>query len=69
MRIYESEIVYDFIIGTICPMKDTYEPSDPVFGFLYPAFDDRMPDTEKINIFHANPKKEEEGLLHKILNA
>ena len=33
------------------------------------AFDDRMPDTEKINIFHENPKKEEEGLLHKILNA
>ena len=50
-------------------MKGTYEPSAPVFGFLYPAIDDRMPDTEKINIFNANPKKEEEGLLHKILNA
>ena len=67
--LHESEIVYDFIIGTICLMKDTYEPSDPVFGFLYPAFDDRMPDTEKIDIFHVDPENEEQGLLHKLLNA
>ena len=50
-------------------MKDTYEPADPVFGFLYPAFDDRMPDTEKIDIFHVDPESEEQGLLHKLLNA
>ena len=50
-------------------MKDTYETADPGFRFLYPAFDDRMPDTEKIDIFHADSKKEEQGLLHKILNA
>ena len=67
--LHESEIVYNFIIGTICLMKGTYEPSDPVFGFLYPAFDDRMPDTEKIDIFHVDPENEEQGLLHKLLNA
>lgn len=67
-RLYESEEVYDFIICTISPMKAEYEPAEPVFGFLYPAFDDRSPDPEKIDIFHANPKEEEQGLLYKILN-
>ena len=68
-RLYESEEVYDFIICTISPMKAEYEPAEPVFGFLYPAFDDRSPDPEKIDIFHANPKEEEQGLLYKILNS
>ena len=63
----ESEEVYDFIICTISPMEGEYEPAEPVFGFLYPAFSDRSADDEKIDIFHANPENVEEGLLYKIL--
>lgn len=66
--LWESEEVYNFIICTISPMQDEYEPAEPVFGFLYPAFSDRSPDMEKIDIYHANPKKPEKGLLYKLLN-
>ena len=63
---WESEEVYDFIICTISPMKAEYEPDAPVFGFLYPAFSDRSADREKIDVFHREPEKKEEGLLYKL---
>ena len=62
----ESEEVYDFIVCTISPMKAEYEPDMPEFGFLYPAFSDRSADREKIDIFHRNPKQEEQGILYKL---
>ena len=65
--LWNSEEVYDFIICTVSPMAGEYEPAEPVFGFLYPAFSDRSGDEEKIDIFHADPECEEEGLLYKIL--
>ena len=65
--LWDSEEVYDFIICTVSPMAGEYEPAEPVFGFLYPAFSDRSGDEEKIDIFHADPECEEEGLLYKIL--
>ena len=67
--LWESEEVYDFIICTISPVNDEYEPSEPVFGFLYPAFSDRSPDKERIDIFHADPHQPEEGLLYRILRS
>lgn len=63
----ESEEVYDFIICTISPMKGEYEPDEPVFGFLYPAFLERSAEYQKIDIFHANPDWMEEGLMYKLL--
>lgn len=45
------------------------EPAKPDFGFLYPAFSDRSGDIEKIDIFHANPEKLEEGLMYKLLGS
>ena len=65
--LWDSEEVYDFIICTVSPMAGEYEPADPVFGFLYPAFSDRSGDEEKIDIFHVDPECVEEGLLYKIL--
>lgn len=64
---WESEEVYEFIICTVSPMQAEYEPAEPVFGFLYPAFSDRSADKEKIAIFHADPSKLEEGLMYKLL--
>lgn len=63
---WESEEVYDFIICTVSPMAAEYEPAEPVWGFLYPAFSGRSADSDKIDIFHANPARVEEGLLHKL---
>ena len=65
--LWDSEEVYDFIICTVSPMEGEYEPAEPVFGFLYPAFSDRSGDEENIDIFHADPECVEEGLLYKIL--
>lgn len=64
--LWESEEVYDFIICTISPLEDEYEPGEPVFGFLYPAFSDRSPDQSRIDIYHVNSDEVEEGLLYKI---
>jgi len=63
---WESEEVYDFIICTISPMEDEYQPAEPVFGFLYPAFSDRSAEPNCIDIYHANPEMPEESLLYKI---
>ena len=65
--LWDSEEVYDFIICTVSPMAGEYEPAEPVFGFLYPAFSDRSGDEEKIDIFHGDPECVEEGLMYKIL--
>lgn len=66
-RLWESEEIYDFIICTVSPLAGAYEPDEPVFGFLYPAFSDRSGDENKIDIFHKNPDNPEEGLMYKIL--
>ena len=47
-------------------MQAEYEPAEPVFGFLYPAFSDRSADREKIDVFHADSAKIEEGLMYKL---
>ena len=65
--LWESEEVYDFLVCTVSPMKGEYEPDEPAFGFLFPAFSDRSGDKNKINIFHADPEEMEEGLMYKFL--
>ena len=65
-RLDESEEIYDFIICTISPLQGEYDPGPPVFGFLFPAFSDRSPEIGKIDIFHADPHRPEEGLLYKL---
>ena len=66
-NLWESEEVYDFMICTVSPMRAQYEPAEPVFGFLYPAFSHRSADIDKIDIFHAYPEAVEEGLMYKII--
>ncbi len=64
---WESEEVYDFIICTVSPMAAEYEPAEPVWGFLYPAFSNRSADKDKIDIYHIDPLKVEDGLMYKLL--
>ena len=66
-NLWESEEVYDFMICTVSPMRAQYEPAEPVFGFLYPAFSHRSADIDQIDIFHAYPEAVEEGLMYKII--
>ena len=62
-----SEIVYDFLICAVSPLKAPYEPGKPEFGFLFPAFKDRYSDEERINIFNADPKRVQTELMSRIL--
>ncbi len=66
-NLWESEEVYEFFICTVSPMLAEYEPDAPVFGFLFPAFSDRSADEDKIDIFHKEPEKVEEGLVYKLV--
>ena len=53
-RLWESEEIYDFLICIISPLVGDYEPGDPVWGFLYPAFSDRSSDPDSIDIFNSD---------------
>ncbi len=54
-RTGDSEEVYDFLICTIGPVDEDYNPGKPEWGFLYPSFADRSRDPYHIAIFDANP--------------
>lgn len=58
----ESEEVYSFIIGAICPLVGEYEPGEPEAGFLFPAFTDRSSDSNHVILFHADNEKMEESI-------
>lgn len=62
-RLWESEEVFEYIICAICPLIGEYEPGEPVWGFLFPAFTERSGDLNHINIFHADSKQLNRGLL------
>ncbi|MDO4621558.1 MAG: DUF4317 family protein [Eubacteriales bacterium] len=50
-EMWESEEVYQFLIGAICPLTGEYEAGPPEKGFLFPAFSNRSSDPESMNIF------------------
>lgn len=66
-RLWESEEVYDFVIGCICPLTGEYEPGMPEWGFLYPAFTDRSRDIRSIAVFEADPERPHEELNREVL--
>ncbi len=53
--LWESEEIYDFLICVISPLVGDYEPGEPVWGFLYPAYSDRSADPDSIDIFNSDP--------------
>lgn len=65
-RLWESEEVYEYLIGVICPLVGEYEPGQPECGFLFPAFTDRSADTEHIAIFQADSGSRQTGMPEKI---
>ncbi len=66
-QLRESEEVYDFLICTVGPSVNGEETGEPEFGFLYPAFSERSGDIYKIDIFHREPERIQEGLMYKLL--
>ena len=64
----ESEIVYRFIVGAFCPLAGEYEPGDPDYGFLYPAFSDRCPDDSAVQIFDRDPSRPQREMTLRLLS-
>lgn len=52
--LWESEEVFRFMIGMICPLHDDYELEKPEWGFVFPAFTDRSTDIHGIALFDAD---------------
>lgn len=47
----ESEAVYRYLIGCICPLIGEYEPDEPETGFLFPGFSGRSADLDHIDVY------------------
>ncbi len=62
-QVGESEEIYDFLIGAICPITEDYEAEEPVCGFLFPSFSDRSTDSTHVGIFEQRVQSEEGDLL------
>ena len=62
-----SEFVYDFLVCAVSPLVGKYEPGEPEFGFLFPAFSDRSGDNNRIDIFNADPKAPQTDVMKQIL--
>lgn len=66
-RLWESEEVYSFLIGVLCPLEEEYEPGKPEWGFLYPAFTDRSSDPAHIAVYEENPARPHEDMMRRVL--
>ena len=64
--LWESEEVYDFLVCTISPLEGEYEPGEPEWGFLFPAFSDRSTEIHRIDIFQKNAKASQTELMKKL---
>lgn len=62
-RLWESEEVYEYMICAVCPLLGEYEPGDPVYGFLFPAFTDRSSDLTHVAVFQADADRPRRELL------
>ena len=64
--LWESEEVYDFLVCTISPLEGEYEPGEPEWGFLFPAFSDRSTEIHRIDIFQKNAMASQTELMKKL---
>jgi len=58
---WESEDMFSYLIGVICPVDKNYEPSEPLCGFMYPAYKNRGAYENLVNVYNGDSYPE---LLH-----
>ncbi len=66
-RQWESEEVYEYIIVSVFPVGEDYEPGKPVCGFLYPSFANRSSYVDHVAVFNADADNPHEELVKNIL--
>lgn len=62
-RLWESEEVFEYMICAVCPLAGEYEPGNPTWGFLFPAFTDRSGDPSHIHVFQADAERPNREML------
>lgn len=67
-RLDESEEVYKFTIGLICPVHGDYEPGEPEWGFLFPAFIQRSSDMHQIAIYNRDAHRPNQEMMALVMN-
>lgn len=63
---WDSEEVYEFLICAFLPVFGEYEPGEPEFGFIFPAFCERTGDPDYIDIYEKDPENPHKD-LYKLL--
>lgn len=48
---WESDLVYEYLIGAICPQTGLHESGDPDCGFLFPMYSDHAADLDHIAVY------------------
>ena len=66
-RMDDSQEVYSFLICAVCLLGEGYEPEEPEFGFLFPAFTDRSANVWSIDIYNKDPERKQTALMRHIL--
>lgn len=66
-RLWESEEMFEYLICAVCPLEGEYEPANPEWGFLFPAYEDRSGNLGRMLVFHADPARTQDTLLERIL--
>lgn len=61
--LWESEEVFEYMICAVCPLSGEYEPGNPEWGFLFPAFTDRSGDLNHIAVFQADAERPRARML------
>ena len=65
--LYDSDLVYHFLICLLGPQTGEYEPGTPQWGFLFPVFSNRAPDTTQIAVYNRKPEAPLTKLLSNVL--
>lgn len=65
--LWESEEMFEYLICAVCPLEGEYEPAKPQWGFLFPAYEDRSGNPDRMLIFHEAPGRMQDALLKRIL--
>ena len=60
---WESEEIYNYLIGIVAPVHGDSELDEPECGFLYPSFKERSTDWDHIAVYEKIPGVSAEGLI------
>lgn len=66
-RLGESEEMFEYLIGVICPLIGEYEPGEPEWGFLFPMFTDGGGDLNHVGVYQAEEKTIDVKMLENVL--